>query len=166
MSGLNKVTLIGHLGADPETRRLNSGDPVVNMRIATSETWRDRTSGERKERTEWHNVVIFNEALCSIAEKYLSKGSKVYVEGMLQTRSWEKDGDKRYTTEIVLKNFNGTILMLDGKGDGDGDRRGGGRRDDRSDDRGRDRDRGDYGRESGGRSGGKSSRELDDEIPF
>jgi len=154
------------LGADPETRRLNSGDPVVNMRVATSETWRDRSSGERKERTEWHNVVIFNEALSSIAEKYLSKGSKVYIEGMPQTRSWEKDGDKRYTTEIVLKNFNGTILMLDEKGDGDGDRRGGGRRDDRNDDRGRDRDRGDYGRESGGRSGGKSSRELDDEIPF
>ena len=116
---VNKVILVGNLGADPEVRRLNSGDPVVNMRIATSESWRDKQSGERREKTEWHNVVIFNENLARIAEQYLKKGSKVYIEGQLQTRQWEdQSGQKRYTTEVVLQRFRGELQMLDTRGGG------------------------------------------------
>ncbi|MER8478394.1 single-stranded DNA-binding protein [Mesorhizobium sp. M1163] len=111
---VNKVILIGHLGADPEIRRLNSGDSVVNFRIATSESWRDKTSGERKEKTEWHTVVCFNENICKVAEQYLKKGMKVYVEGQLSTRKWEdQSGAARYSTEVVLQKFRGELQMLD-----------------------------------------------------
>ncbi|RWM29458.1 single-stranded DNA-binding protein [Mesorhizobium sp.] len=157
---VNKVILVGNLGADPEIRRLNSGDPVVNLRIATSESWRDKNSGERKEKTEWHTVVVFNDSLAKVAEQYLRKGMKVYIEGQLQTRKWSKDGQDHYTTEVVLQKFRGEIQMLDSRGEGGGDRRdddhGGGRRDDRSSGR--------SGSERG--SGNRPSRELDDEIPF
>jgi single-strand DNA-binding protein len=116
---VNKVILVGNLGKDPETRRLQSGDPVVNLSIATSESWRDKSSGERKEKTEWHRVVIFNKNLAEVAEKYLRKGSKVYVEGALQTRKWtDKDGQEKYTTEVVLQNFRGELTMLDSRGEG------------------------------------------------
>lgn len=120
---VNKVILVGNLGRDPETRRLGNGDPVVNLRIATSETWREKTSGERRERTEWHSVVIFNDKLADVAEKYLRKGSKVYLEGQLQTRAWkDKDGQDRYTTEIVLQRFRGELTLLDGpRSDGSSD---------------------------------------------
>lgn len=114
MSSVNKAIIVGNLGADPEVRRLNSGDPVVNLRIATSETWRDKSSGERQEKTTWHQVVIFNENLAKVAENYLRKGSKVYVEGQLQTRKWTtSDGVDKYTTEIVLQKFRGELQMLD-----------------------------------------------------
>ncbi|MGN6149188.1 MAG: single-stranded DNA-binding protein [Rhizomicrobium sp.] len=116
---VNKVILVGNLGKDPETRRLQSGDPVVNLSIATSESWRDKASGERKEKTEWHRVVIFNKNLAEVAEKYLRKGSKVYVEGALQTRKWtDKDGQEKYSTEVVLQNFRGELTMLDTRGEG------------------------------------------------
>lgn len=122
MSGsVNKVILIGNLGADPEVRSLPSGSPVVNLRIATSERWRDRNTGEQRERTEWHRVVIFNEGLAKVAQNYLRKGSKVYIEGQLQTRKWEKEGQDQYTTEIVLQGFNSTLTMLDGRGEGSGE---------------------------------------------
>lgn len=118
MSGsVNKVILIGNLGADPEVRQTQDGRPIVNLRVATSESWRDRNSGERRERTEWHRVVIFNEGLAKIAEQYLRKGSKVYIEGQLQTRKWERDGQDQYTTEIVLQGFNSSLTMLDGVSD-------------------------------------------------
>ncbi|WP_067334495.1 single-stranded DNA-binding protein [Stappia indica] len=122
MSGsVNKVILVGNLGADPEVRRMQDGRPVVNLRVATSETWRDRSSGERKERTEWHRVVIFNEGLAKVAENYLRKGSKIYVEGQLQTRKWQdQSGQERYSTEVVLQGFNSTLTMLDGRGEGGG----------------------------------------------
>ena len=111
---VNKVILVGNLGKDPEVRRLTSGDPVVNLSIATSETWRDRSSGERRERTEWHRVVIFNERLVEIVEKYLKKGAKVYLEGALQTRKWtDNSGQERYTTEVVLQRYRGELTMLD-----------------------------------------------------
>ncbi|WP_376705889.1 single-stranded DNA-binding protein [Mesorhizobium sp. ISC25] len=111
---VNKVILIGNLGADPEIRRLNSGDSVVNFRIATSESWRDKTTGERKEKTEWHTVVCFNENICKVAEQYLKKGMKVYVEGQLSTRKWEdQSGAARYSTEVVLQKFRGELQMLD-----------------------------------------------------
>lgn len=117
---VNKVILVGNLGRDPEVRRLNSGEPVASLRIATSETWRDKASGERRERTEWHNVVIFNENLARIAEQYLRKGSKVYVEGQLQTRKYQdKDGQERYVTEVVLQRFRGELTILDSRGGGD-----------------------------------------------
>ncbi len=115
---LNKVILIGNVGADPEVRRLNSGDAVVNLRIATSESWRDKGSGERKEKTEWHNVVIFNDGIAKVAEAYVRKGSKVYVEGQIQTRKWQdQSGTDRYTTEIVLQKFRGELQLLDSRGD-------------------------------------------------
>ncbi|MCQ8782498.1 single-stranded DNA-binding protein [Mangrovibrevibacter kandeliae] len=163
---VNKVILVGNLGADPEVRRLNSGDAVVNLRIATSESWRDRNSGERKERTEWHNVVIFNENLVKVAEQYLKKGSTVYIEGQLQTRSWEdQSGQKRYTTEVVLQRFRGELQMLGGRGEGGGGDAGRG-----AYDRGGSQDRGGGGGgfDRGGYDdrGGGSSRDLDDEIPF
>jgi single-strand DNA-binding protein len=118
---VNKVILIGNLGADPEIRRTQDGRPIANLRVATSESWRDKASGERKERTEWHRVVIFNEGLCRIAEQYLKKGSKVYLEGQLQTRKWQdKDGQDRYSTEVVLQGFNSQLTMLDTRGGGSG----------------------------------------------
>jgi single-strand DNA-binding protein len=157
MSGsINKVILVGNLGRDPEIRSLNSGDRVANLSIATSETWRDRNSGERKERTEWHRVVIFNDNLVKVAENYLKKGSKVYIEGQLSTRKFtDQSGVEKYSTEIVLQKFRGELTMLDGKGEGGG------------------RDDGDFGgyASSGPRnqaSGPKEtfSADLDDEIPF
>ena len=118
---VNKVILVGNLGKDPEVRRMQDGRPVVNMSVATSESWRDKATGERKEKTEWHRVVIFNEGLCKIAEQYLKKGSKVYLEGALQTRKWQdKDGQDKYSTEVVLQGFNSQLTMLDGRGGGGG----------------------------------------------
>jgi single-strand DNA-binding protein len=118
---VNKVILVGNLGADPEIRRTQDGRPMVNLRLATSETWRDKTTGERRERTEWHRVVIFNEGLAKVAEQYLKKGSKVYVEGQLQTRKWQdQQGQDRYSTEVVLQNFNSQLTMLDRSGGGGG----------------------------------------------
>lgn len=174
---VNKVILVGNLGRDPEVRRLGSGEPVVNLRIATSETWRDKQSGERKERTEWHSVVIFNENLAKVAEQYLKKGSKVYIEGQLQTRKWQdQQGVEKYTTEIVLQRFRGELTILDSRGQG-GDEYGGGSGgygDEGS-------SGGSFGRSSpvgggsrqpamasgGGSSGGsRSSSHLDDDIPF
>jgi len=113
---VNKVILVGNLGKDPEIRRTQDGRPIANLRIATSESWRDKVSGERREKTEWHSVVIFNENLCKVAEQYLRKGSKVYIEGQLQTRKWQdQSGQERYSTEVVLQGFNGTLTMLDGR---------------------------------------------------
>ena len=113
---VNKVILIGNLGKDPEIRRTQAGAPIANLTIATSENWRDKATGERKEKTEWHNVVIFNEGLCKVVEQYLKKGAKVYVEGALQTRKWQdKEGRDRYTTEVVLQGFNSVLTMLDGR---------------------------------------------------
>jgi len=161
---VNKVILVGNLGRDPEVRTLNSGGKVVNLRLATSENWRDKTSGERQERTEWHQVVIYNENLAKIAEQYLKKGSKVYVEGQLQTRKWQdQSGVEKYTTEVVLQRFRGELTLLDRAGDRVGGEEGG-----------------DFGRASalepprapartagaGGRSGGSLAEEMDDEIPF
>jgi single-strand DNA-binding protein len=117
---VNKVILVGNLGRDPEVRRLNSGEPVVNLRVATSESWKDKATGERKEKTEWHSVVIFNENLARVAEQYLKKGSKVYLEGQLQTRKWtDQQGQEKYTTEVVLQRFRGELTLLDGRGGGD-----------------------------------------------
>jgi single-strand DNA-binding protein len=157
---VNKVILVGNLGQDPEVRRLNSGDPVVNLRIATSESWRDKQSGERKERTEWHSVVIFNENLGKVAEQYLKKGAKVYIEGQLQTRQWEdQSGQKRYTTEVVLQRFRGELQMLDSRGGGAGA--------DIEDRAGRGADFGSASpMERNGRGGSRLKEELDDEIPF
>ncbi len=116
---VNKVILIGNLGADPDVRNTKDGRPIVNLSIATSESWRDKSSGERREKTEWHRVVIFSEGLCRIAEQYLKKGSKVYVEGNLQTRKWQdENGNDKYSTEVVLQNFGGTLTMLDTRGGG------------------------------------------------
>ena len=169
---VNKVILVGNLGADPEIRRLNSGDPVVNLRIATSESWRDKNSGERKDKTEWHSVVIFNDNLAKVAEQYLKKGMKVYIEGQLQTRKWtDQQGQDRYTTEIVLQKFRGELQMLDSRGQSEG----GGY--ERGSDFGQSSPS-DYGNRGGARSGGGGqgaqsgggsggfSRELDDDIPF
>ncbi len=116
---VNKVILIGNLGADPEIKRTQDGRPIANLRIATSDTWRDKATGERKEKTEWHRVVIFNEGLCKVAEQYLKKGAKVYIEGALQTRKWtDQSGVEKYSTEVVLQNFNSTLTMLDGRSGG------------------------------------------------
>lgn len=118
---VNKVILVGNLGRDPEVRRMTSGEPIVNLSVATSESWRDKASGERKEKTEWHRVVIFNENLAKVAEQYLRKGSKVYLEGQLATRKWtDKDGQEKYTTEIVLNRFRGELVLLDARGEGAG----------------------------------------------
>jgi single-strand DNA-binding protein len=161
---VNKVILVGNLGKDPEVRRLNSGDAVVSFPLATSESWRDKQTGERKERTEWHNVVIFNENLGKVAEQYLKKGAKVFIEGQLQTRQWEdQSGQKRYTTEVVLQRFRGELQMLDTRGGG-----GGAEIEDRA---GRGAEFGSTGpMERNGRGGGgggsKFKEELDDEIPF
>ena len=157
---VNKVILIGNLGRDPEVRRLNSGAPVVNLRVATSESWRDRNSGERQERTEWHSVVIFNENLAKLAEQYLRKGSKVYIEGQLQTRKWQdQSGQDRYTTEVVIQRFRGDLTFLDRAGDGGGARESGG-------DFGRSSPMDQGGGSGGGGGGGNYAEELDDEIPF
>jgi single-strand DNA-binding protein len=112
---VNKVILVGNLGADPDVKRTQDGRPIVNLSIATSESWRDKNTGERKDKSEWHRVVIFSEGLCRVAENYLKKGSKVYLEGALQTRKWDKDGVTQYSTEVVLQGFNSTLTMLDGK---------------------------------------------------
>lgn len=153
---VNKVILVGNLGADPEIRRTQDGRPIANLSVATSESWRDKATGERRDRTEWHRVVIFNEGLCRVAENYLRKGSKVYVEGQLQTRKWQdQQGQDRYSTEVVLQGFNSVLTMLDGRGDQQGS--------------------GDYG---GPQAGGYGSQampassgrpmvdDMDDEIPF
>jgi single-strand DNA-binding protein len=156
---VNKVILVGNLGRDPEVRKMPSGDPVANLRIATSESWNDRQSGERKERTEWHNVVIFGK-LAEVAEKYLRKGSKVYIEGALQTRKWQdQSGQDKYTTEVVLRGFGSTMVMLDGRGGGGGGGGSGGNWAGGSDGYGG----GGYDDSPGGRGGGG---DLDDEIPF
>ncbi len=161
---VNKVILVGNLGKDPEIRRTQDGRPIANLSIATSETWRDKATGERKEKTEWHRVVIFNEGLCKVAEQYLKKGAKVYIEGALQTRKWtDQSGAEKYSTEVVLQGFNSTLTMLDGRGGG-----GGG---------------GSFGDESGGdfgssgpvssaprrpiaAGGGGRNSDMDDDIPF
>jgi single-strand DNA-binding protein len=118
---VNKVILVGNLGKDPEIRRTQDGRPIANLRIATTESWRDKTTGERREKTEWHSVVIFSEGLCRVAEQYLKKGSKVYIEGALQTRKWQgQDGQDRYSTEVVLQGFNSVLTMLDSRGAGAG----------------------------------------------
>jgi single-strand DNA-binding protein len=123
---VNKVILIGNVGADPEIRRTQDGRPIANLRIATSESWRDRNSGERKEKTEWHTVVVFNEGLCKVVEQYIKKGAKLYIEGALQTRKWQdQNGNDRYSTEVVLQGFGSTLTMLDGRGEGGGGNRGG-----------------------------------------
>ena len=189
---VNKVILVGNLGRDPETRRLASGDPVVNLRIATSESWKDKMSGERKEKTEWHSVVIYNENLARVAEQYLRKGWKVYIEGQLQTRKWaDQSGVEKYTTEVVLQRFRGELTLLDGRSGGGemgadeegggqisrgGDFGGGGGGAGRGGDRG-----GEYGGGGGRPSGGGDRRpasgggggggskpnfDLDDDIPF
>jgi single-strand DNA-binding protein len=169
---VNKVILIGNLGRDPEVRSFQNGGKVCNLRIATSETWKDRNTGERKEKTEWHSVAIFQEGLVRVAEQYLRKGSKVYIEGQLQTRKWQdQSGQDRYSTEVVLQGYGGTLTMLDGRdggggGGGYGGGSGGGGYDDRGgsfggDDRG---GSGGGGGDFGGGGGGGS--DLDDEIPF
>ncbi len=175
---VNKVILIGNVGADPEIRRTQDGKPIANLRIATSESWRDRNSGERREKTEWHTVVVFNEGLCKVVEQYVKKGAKPYLEGALQTRKWQdKDGNDRYSTEVVLQGFNSTLTMLDGR-DGGGSGGGGGSRgsseygggsggSNYGDDY--DRPAQSSGARSGGSTGGSSggfSRDLDDDIPF
>ena len=161
---VNKVILVGNLGRDPEVRRLNSGEPVVNLRIATSENWKDKATGERKEKTEWHSVVIFNENLARVAEQYLKKGSKVYIEGQLQTRKWtDQQGQEKYTTEVVLQRFRGELTLLDSRGGSGGDTG--------DDDRG---SRGEFGRSSpmekrpamADTGGSRFASDLDDDIPF
>ena len=160
---VNKVILIGNLGADPEIRRTQDGRPIANLRLATSESWKDKSTGERKEKTEWHRVVIFNENLCRIAEQYLKKGSKVFIEGALQTRKWQdQSGQDRYSTEVVLQGFRGELTLLDRAGGGSGGELG-------ADDSG-----GEFGSPGPTRkvaatagAGGRSSRgDMDDEIPF
>ena len=163
---VNKVILIGNLGRDPEVRSFQNGGKVCNLRIATSETWKDRNTGERKEKTEWHSVAIFQEGLVRVAEQYLRKGSKVYIEGQLQTRKWQdQSGQDRYSTEVVLQGYGGTLTMLDGRdGGGGGMGGGGGGYDSGPSDPGYGYDQGGDSRSGGG--GGGSSRDLDDEIPF
>ena len=166
---VNKVILVGNLGRDPEVRSLNDGSSVVNLSLATSENWRDKTTGERKSKTEWHRVVIFNENLVRVAKDYLKKGSKVYIEGQLQTRKWtDQSGQEKYTTEIVLQRFRGELTMLDSRNEGggfDGGDQSGGYGGDNGP------SGGGFGGGSGGSSGGGSAPtsgagDLDDEIPF
>lgn len=158
MSGsVNKVILVGNLGADTEIRRLNSGEPVANLRIATSESWKDRQSGERKDKVEWHSVVIFNENIAKVAEQYLKKGAKVYLEGQLQTRKWtDQQGNDKYTTEIVLQKFRGELQMLDSRNEGQqsGQQQRQSQQSSQSD-----------GQQSA-RYGGGFDNDLDDDIPF
>ena len=155
---VNKVTLIGNLGRDPEVRTMQNGGKLCNMSVATSERWRDKNSGDMQEKTEWHRVVIFDEKLVDVAERYLRKGSKVYLEGQLQTRKWtDQSGQEKYSTEVVLQRFRGTLVMLDGRGEGGGDYSGGGG--------GSDYNQGGGG-SSGGGGGAPAGGDLDDEIPF
>ena len=152
---VNKVILIGNLGRDPETRQTQDGKPIVNFTLATNETWRDRATGERRERTEWHRVVVFNEHLADVAQKYLRKGSKVYLEGQLQTRKWtDKEGQERYTTEVVLQPFRAELTMLDTRADSGGGMAAGGP------------DPEPAGGGGGGGGGGGAGGDIDDEIPF
>ena len=155
---VNKVILIGNLGADPEIRRLSDGRPVANLRVATNESWKDKTTGERRERVEWHRVVIFNEGLCKIVEQYLKKGAKVYLEGQLQTRKYQdKDGNDRYSTEVVLQGFNSQLTMLDSRGGGA----------DAADDGGADfGSPGPMAARKPAMAAGAKRGEMDDEIPF
>lgn len=164
---VNKVILVGNLGRDPEIRFTQSGQKIANMSVATSETWRDKQSGERREKTEWHRVVVFDERLADIVEKYIKKGSKVYLEGSLQTRKWTgNDGIEKYTTEVVLQRFSGVLTMLDSAGSGGGGGYGGGGGG--NDGGGPSWDGPDNGGSGGGQSGGGSAPggDLDDEIPF
>ena len=156
MAGLNKVQIIGRLGRDPEVRTFQNGGKIVSLRLATSESWKDKQTGERKERVEWHSVTIHNEAVGRIAEQYLRKGSEVYIEGKLETRKWQdQSGQDRYSTEIVIRPYGGELLLIGGRGEGSGER---------SDDRGGSSGGGGYG----GSSGGTKRPPLDDdqEIPF
>jgi len=153
---VNKVILIGNLGADPEVRFSQDGKKIANMRLATTESWKDRQTGERRERTEWHRVVCFSDGLSGIIEQYVKKGSKIYLEGQLRTRKWQdQSGQDRYTTEVVLDGFNGVMTMLDGRGGGGGDAPSYGGDDDFS-----------RSSDSGGGDGGSVGDDLDDEIPF
>ncbi|MGP4670355.1 single-stranded DNA-binding protein [Agrobacterium salinitolerans] len=179
---VNKVILIGNVGADPEIRRTQDGRPIANLRIATSETWRDRNSGERREKTEWHTVVVFNEGLCKVVEQYVKKGAKLYIEGQLQTRKWQdQTGNDRYSTEIVLQGFNSTLTMLDGRGEGGGGGRSGGGDFGGGNDYGsgggsgysgsggydqQSSPRGGSSRSGGGQPSGGFSNDMDDDIPF
>ncbi|MBY4606973.1 single-stranded DNA-binding protein [Rhizobium sp. 9T] len=164
---VNKVILVGNVGADPEIRRTQDGRPIANLRIATSETWRDRNSGERREKTEWHTVVVFNEGLCKVVEQYVKKGAKLYIEGQLQTRKWQdQQGQDRYSTEVVLQGFGSTLTMLDGRGEGggaSGGRGSAGGGNDYGDDYGAPAPSSSSNRSGGG---GNFSRDLDDDIPF
>ena len=167
---VNKVILIGNLGRDPEVRSFQNGNKVCNLRIATSETWKDKNSGERKEKTEWHSVAVFQEGLVRIAEQYLKKGSKVYIEGQLQTRKWQdQSGADKYSTEIVLQGFGGTLTMLDAPNGGGGSGGGSGGYDNRDSGGGYDTGNsgGGYAEAGGSESNGQSvSRDLGDDIPF
>lgn len=162
---INKVILVGNLGADPEVRRMQDNRPVVNLRIATSESWKDKSTGERREKTEWHRVVIFNEGLCRVAEQYLKKGAKVYIEGSLQTRKWQDNqGQDRYSTEVVLQGFNGNLTMLDSRQAGGQQASYGGGFEN-------DQDAPEWGQMPDNRAKSASGndsfeKELDDEIPF
>lgn len=165
MAGVNKVILVGNLGKDPETKEFGNGGRVVKFSLATSESWRDKNSGERREKTEWHNVVIFNEGIGKIASQYLKKGSKVYLEGQLQTRKWQdQSGADKYTTEVVLQNFNSNLTLLDGR-DGEGGGGGGGGYD-RGAGAGGGRDFGGGAAKKPAMSGGDFADDLDDDVPF
>ena len=172
---VNKVILVGNLGKDPESRSFQNGGKVVSFSLATSENWKDKSSGERKEKTEWHNVSIFSEGLARVAEQYLKKGSKVYLEGQLETRKWQdQSGNDRYTTDIVLRNFNSSMVLLDGRSEGGGGGGGGGYGGSRGSGGGH--DDGGFGASSGGGRGGSASNanrpapaafdDLDDDVPF
>ncbi|HKZ95655.1 MAG TPA: single-stranded DNA-binding protein [Hyphomicrobiaceae bacterium] len=159
---VNKVILVGNLGKDPEIRRTQDGRPIANLRVATSESWRDKTTGEKREKTEWHSVVIFNENLCKVVEQYLKKGAKVYIEGQLQTRKWQdQQGQDRYSTEVVLQGFNSQLTMLDGARAGQGLAEAG-----QSDYGGADNGAGEPKRGAKGGAKGGIDKALDDEIPF
>jgi single-strand DNA-binding protein len=159
---VNKVILVGNLGKDPEIRRTQDGRPIANLSIATSETWRDKGTGERKEKTEWHRVVIFNEGLCKVAEQYLKKGAKVYIEGQLQTRKWtDQSGVEKYSTEVVLQGFNSNLTMLDGRGGG-----GSSFSDDGGSDFGSSGPVSSAPRRAVAAGGGSRNSDMDDDIPF
>ncbi len=162
---VNKVILVGNLGADPDIRTMQSGDKVVNLSIATGESWKDKATGERREKTEWHRVVVFNKGLVGVCENYLKKGAKVYIEGQVETRSWEQNGEKKYTTEIVLRPYRGELTMLDSRSGGGDSAYGGGA----PQNNGFNQDSGGFA-QGGSQSGGNNSPapidELEDEIPF
>jgi single-strand DNA-binding protein len=161
---VNKVILVGNLGKDPEIRRTQDGRPIANLSIATSDTWRDKATGERKEKTEWHRVVIFNEGLCKVAEQYLKKGAKVYIEGALQTRKWtDQSGAEKYSTEVVLQGFNSTLTMLDGRGGSGG---GGSFGDEPGGDFGSSGPVSSAPRRPVAAGGGGRNNDMDDDIPF